>query len=98
MVIFYSKTCDGCSGNHALMNMKSECKKRGVEFEERRTLLWHVFEEEADAIMDANLDDNNERKFNLPFFYGEKSGQVVNGNSFTPVDKIIELVKGEQDD
>lgn len=96
MIVFYTKTCDGCSGNHALVNMKSYCKQKGVNFEERRTILWHVYEEEANAIMDSNLDGDGNRKVNLPFFYGTNSGQILSGNSFTPTDSIIDLIKVEK--
>lgn len=89
MIVFYTKTCDGCTGNHALVNMKSYCKKKGVDFEERRTILWQVYEEEANAIM-----ENNEG-LTLPFFYSEKTGQVLSGNSFTPTTDIEKLVKQE---
>lgn len=90
MIVFYTKSCDGCSGNHALMNMKSYCKKRDVDFEERRTILWHVYEEEADAIMAENKD------LSLPFFYSENTGKVLSGNSFTPTDDILKLIKAEK--
>lgn len=91
MIVFYTKSCDGCSGNHALMNMKSYCKKRGVEFDERRTILWRVFEEEADKIMELNPE------IELPFFYSTNAGQVLSGNSFTPTDSILELIKAEKE-
>lgn len=90
MIIFYTKTCDGCSGNRALINMKSYCKQKGVDFEERRTILWHVYEEEADKIMELN-------DIKLPFFYGTESGEVLSGNSFTPVDSVLELIKAEKE-
>lgn len=95
MIVFYTKTCDGCTGNHALVNMKSYCKQKGVEFEERRTIFWHVFEEEADAIMDANLDENGKRKIELPFFYSTESGDMLSGNSFTPTEEILKLIESD---
>lgn len=96
MIIFYTKTCDGCTGNAALRNMKAYCNQKGVEFEERRTILWHIYEEEADSIMDANVDEDGKRKIELPFFYGTTSGEMLSGNSFTPTDEILELIKAEQ--
>lgn len=95
MIIFYTKTCDGCSGNHALMNMKSYCKKKNVEFEERRTILWHIYEEEADKIMSLHPKTEEDVGLQLPFFYGTESGEVLSGNSFTPTDQILNLIKAE---
>lgn len=97
MIVFYTKTCDGCYGNHALRNMKSYCAQKGVDFEERRTVLWHVYEEEANSIMDTNLDENKKRKIELPFFYGTISGEMLSGDSFTPTDSILELIKKEKE-
>ena len=97
MIIFYTKTCDGCSGNHALTNMQSYCKQKGVEFEERRTILWHVYEEEADKIIELSKDEDGKPGIGLPFFYGTESGGVLSGNSFTPVDSVLELIKKEKE-
>lgn len=88
-IIFYSKTCEDCSGNHALASMKSYCKKRGVVFEEHRTILWSRYEEEANKIMALN------EGLKLPFFYGTESGQVLSGFSMTPIDELSKLVKSE---
>lgn len=88
-IIFYSKTCEGCAGNHALTNMQARCKSKGVDFEERRTILWKVYKEEADSIMEIT-------GISLPFFYGTESQKVLSGNSFTPLDEIDKLIKEEQ--
>ena len=90
MIVFYSDTCEDCAGNHALMKMKSHCKKKGVEFEERRTVLWVRFEEEAQEIMDAN------KGLKLPFFYATECDEVLSGFSLTPLDTLEALIKKEK--
>lgn len=87
MIIFYSKTCEGCSGNQALSKMQGECKSRGVDFQERRTILWKVFEEEADKISET-------LGVKLPFFYNTETEKAMEGNSFTPLEEIIKFIKG----
>lgn len=89
MIIFYSKSCEGCSGNRALANMQARCKKAGVDFAERRTIFFYVFENEANEIMEKS-------GVKLPFFYGTKSGKVLEGNSFTPLEEIDLLIKEEK--
>lgn len=90
MIVFYSESCEDCQGNHALANMKSYCKKQGVDFEERRTILWIRYEEEAKGIM--KLNDG----LNLPFFYSTNSGQVLSGFSMTPLDTLQKLVNADK--
>lgn len=81
-IYFYSRECNSCSGNHALDKMKQVCKKQGVDFQERRTILWERFEQEADEIMELN------EGLKLPFFYFEGTGAVLKGDSLTPLDTI----------
>lgn len=76
------------------MNMKSYCRKHKVDFEERRTVLWHVYEEEADKIIKLNSSEKD--KLELPFYYGTTSGEVLSGNSFTSTDEILKLIKKEK--
>lgn len=90
MIIWYSETCEGCSGNHALAKIKTLCEKNGLEFEERRTILWEVYEAEADDIMEAN------EGLKLPFFYGTESEKVLGGYSQTPLDTLEKLVEAEK--
>ena len=86
-VYFYSKSCEGCSGNRALAKMKQVCEEGGVKFQERRTILWDRFEQEADEIMELNPG------LQLPFFYNSETGQVLHGNSFTPLEEIERLIE-----
>lgn len=88
MIIFYSKTCEGCTGNQALRRMEGECKSRGIDFMERRTILWKVFEKEAEDI-------SNELGVKLPFFYNTETEEALEGNSFTPLETIINFIKGK---
>lgn len=89
MIIFYAKTCEGCAGNQALAKMKAHCEKYGVDFEERRTVLWEVYEREAQEIMDnASIE--------LPFFYGTLSNKVLSGNTLTTLEEIDKLIKEEK--
>lgn len=90
MIIFYSKSCEGCAGNQALTRMKQHCKKANIEFAERRTIFFYVFEEEANEIM-------RKSGVKLPFFYGTESGAVLEGNTFTPVEDIDRLIKAEKE-
>ena len=87
MIIFYSKTCEGCKGNQALAKMKSHCKKQEVEFEERRTILWERYEQEANDILELN------EGLKLPFFYNSDTGEVLQGNSLTSLAEIEKLAK-----
>ena len=87
MIVFYSESCEDCQGNHALTKMKTYCKRQGVDFEERRTILWIRYEEEAKEIM--KLNDG----LKLPFFYSTNSGQVLSGFSMTPLDTLQKLVE-----
>lgn len=91
MIVFYSKSCEGCSGNHALDKMKQVCKKQGIDFQERRTILWERYEEEANKIMELN------EGLGLPFFYSTNSGEVLKGYSLTPLDTLEELIKKDKD-
>ena len=90
MIVFYSSSCEGCSGNRALANMKARCKKAGVDFQERRTIFFYVFENEANEIMEKT-------GVKLPFFYGTESGRVLKGNSFTPLEEIDRLIEAEKE-
>ena len=89
MIIFYSKSCEGCSGNQALTRMKQHCKKEDIEFTERRTIFFYVFEDEANEIMEKTGVE-------LPFFYGTESGMVLEGNTFTPIEDIDKLIEAEK--
>lgn len=82
MIIFYSVSCEGCSGNHALAKIKQLCKKNDLDFGERRTIYWDRWEKEAEAIM------KNNEGLKLPFFYHEESGLTLEANSLTPLDAI----------
>ena len=44
MIIFYSKSCESCAGNHALANMKNHCRRQGVDFQEHTTNSGAVLE------------------------------------------------------
>lgn len=85
MIVFYSKDCEGCTGNHALSKMESHCNSHDIEFEERRTILWKRFEEEAQEIMELN------KGLTLPFFYNTETGGVLKGNSFTSLEEVQNL-------
>lgn len=87
MIVFYAKSCEGCSGNRALTSMKALCEKNKVDFQERRTVLWIKYEEEANAIMKENPG------LKLPFFYNTENGESLHGDSFTPLDEIEKLIK-----
>ena len=86
-IIFYSKSCEGCVGNQALSKMKAYCEKQGMEFQEHRTVLWERYEQEANKIMELN------QGLKLPFFYNSNTGEVLEGNSLTPLDVLKRLVK-----
>lgn len=86
MIVFYSKSCEGCRGNQALAKMKSYCKKQGVDFQERRTVLWEMYEKEANEIMELNPG------LKLPFFYDTETERTLEGDSFTPLETLQELV------
>lgn len=88
MIVFYSKTCESCRGNHALMKMKGLCSSEGIEFQERRTILWKVYAKEANEISEA-------LGVKMPFFYNTKTEQALEGNSFTPLEDIKKLIGGE---
>ena len=87
MIILYSKDCEGCSGNHALAKVKQVCSQQGIEFQERRTIFWKVWEEEAESIIKLN------EGLKLPFFYNSDIGDVLVGNSLTPLDTIEKWIK-----
>lgn len=91
MIIFYSKSCEGCVGNQALAKMKEHCKKQGVDFQEHRTILWERYEEEANKIMELNPG------LELPFFYSTNSGEVLEGFSLTPLDTLQKLIDEDKD-
>lgn len=67
--------------------MKAHCKKQEVDFQERRTILWERYEQEANEIMKIN------KGLELPFFYNTDTGEVLKGDSFTPLEEITKLVK-----
>ena len=90
MIVFYSKTCESCAGNQALQKMKSYCKKQEVEFQERRTVLWVRYEEEANKIMELN------KGLKLPFFYSTNTGEVLKGYSLTPLDTLQKLIEEDK--
>lgn len=91
MIVFYSKSCEGCSGNNALTKMQEHCEKQGVDFEVRRTILWDRFEAEADKIMELN------KGLELPFFYSTNTGVTLAGASFTPLDTLQTLIKKDKE-
>ena len=87
MIIWYSRECSSCTGNHALDKMKQVCKKHGVDFQEHRTILWERYEEEANKIMELNPG------LELPFFFDEETQRVLKGDSLTPLEQIEKFVK-----
>ena len=87
MIIWYSRECSSCTGNHALDKMKQVCKKQGIDFQEHRTILWERYEEEANKIMELNPG------LELPFFYRDDTGDVLRGNSLTPLEQIEQFIK-----
>lgn len=90
MVIFYSKSCEGCAGNQALAKMKEHCKKQEVVFQEHRTILWERYEEEANKIMELN------EGLELPFFYSTNSGEILPGYSLTPLETLQKLINADK--
>lgn len=92
MVIWYSRECSSCTGNHALDKMKQVCKKQGIVFQERRTILWERYEEEANKIMELNPG------LELPFFWNEATQTAMEGNSLTPLDTIEAFIKNTPPD
>lgn len=90
MIVFYSKSCEGCAGNHALAKMKEHCKKQDVVFQERRTVLWERYEEEANKIMELN------EGLELPFFYSTNTGEILSGYSLTPLDTLQKLINADK--
>lgn len=92
MIVFYSASCEGCAGNHALTRMKTLCNKYGVDFQERRTILWKVYAQEANEIMELNPG------LKKPFFYSTNTGEVLVGNSFTPEGQIKKLIDLDNND
>ena len=89
MIVLYSVSCEGCSGNQALRKIKGECSSHGVEFQERRTILWKVYEKEAKAISEA-------LGVKMPFFYNTETEKALEGNSFTPLEDIRKFIEGEE--
>ena len=87
MIVFYSKSCEGCTGNHALDKMAQVCKNQGIDFQERRTILWERYEEEANKIMELNPG------LELPFFYNTENGNTLMGNSLTPLEEVQRFTK-----
>lgn len=67
--------------------MKQVCKKHGIDFQEHRTILWERYEEEANKIMELNPG------LDLPFFYRDDTGDVLKGNSLTPLEQIEKFIK-----
>lgn len=90
MIIFYAKSCEGCSGNRSLDKMEQRCKENGIVFETRRTILWERYEQEAKEIMELHPE------LTLPFFYATESGATLKGTSLTPLDEIDKLIEKEQ--
>jgi len=86
-VYLYSKECQGCKGNHALNKVKQVCREKGIDFQERRTIFWKKWEEEANEIMKIN------EGLELPFFYRDDTGDVLKGNSLTPLETITKWLK-----
>ena len=91
MIIFYSKSCESCAGNNALAKMQEHCKKQGVDFETRRTILWDRFEKESDKIMELN------EGLKLPFFYSTNTGETLAGFSLTPLDILQKLIEKDKE-
>lgn len=87
MIILYAKNCESCSGNQALLRIKALCEKHKVDFQERRTILWEVYENEAKQIS-SQLD------IELPFFYNTDTGKALKGDSFTPTSELEKLIVG----
>lgn len=86
-VYLYSKSCPSCGENHALEKVKQVCKQQNVDFQERRTILWERYEEEANKIMGLNPG------LKLPFFYNETNGKTLHGDNFTSIEEIKKLIK-----
>ena len=89
-IIYYSRDCGGCSGNHALNKVKQVCKKEGLDFQERRTIFWKVWENEARGIIELN------EGLKLPFFYNTETGDVLKGSSLTPLDSVEHWLEGKK--
>ena len=87
MIILYEQNCTGCSGNHALAKVKQVCKQKNIEFQERRTIFWKVWGNEAKEIIKLN------EGLKLPFFYNSETGDVLEGNSLTPLGTIEKWIE-----
>lgn len=86
-IIYYTRECDSCAGNHSLNKIKQVCKKEGIEFQERRTIFWDRWAEEADSIIKVN------EGLKLPFYYETETGSTFKGNSLTPLEMIENWIK-----
>ena len=86
-VYLYSKSCPSCGENHALEKVKQVCKEQNIDFQERRTILWERYEEEANKIMELNPG------LELPFYFNEDTQEVMTGDAFTPLEEIENFIK-----
>ena len=89
-IIYYDRGCGSCAGNQSIQKIKKFCEKEGVEFQEHRTILWKVYENEANEIIELN------EGLELPFFYGESTGLVLESSTFSLTDDLKKLVKEEK--
>ena len=86
-IYLYAVSCEGCSGNRALSKIQQVCKQQGVDFQERRTIYWDVWEKEANQIMALN------EGLKLPFLYDTESGKAQHITSLETLDSIETFIK-----
>lgn len=86
-VLLYSVDCPNCQANHTLGKIKQICKQKNIDFDERRTIYWDIWEKEANQIMELN------EGLKLPFLYDTASGKAQHITSLETLDSIENFIK-----
>nr|DAX87224.1 MAG TPA: hypothetical protein [Bacteriophage sp.] len=70
MIILYTKSCETCNKSHNLKQIERECLERDIKFQQRITLFFEMWEQEA-----KRLEENFHIK--QPFVYNTETKKAI---------------------
>lgn len=70
MIILYTKSCETCNKSHNLKRIERECLERDIKFQQRITLFFDMWEQEAKRL---------EEIFHIkqPFVYNTETKKAI---------------------
>lgn len=90
MIVYYSEECGSCKNSQTYAFVKSYSQQVGVQFQDRRTVLWKKFEDEAEEISKVF-------GVKLPFFYATNSNIAKSESDLPFAENIKQFINEEKE-